>query len=165
MQATGSTAPPICCSTSRVPRRSTECGSAISRTCPWPTATGPASVLFRMPAPNTYWTGRCEPICPRSRAPEPYSGRCWPSGPRRVSLSTPTAAGSTWVTPTKPCCTGLRPSSRIAGTASATTTSRPKALWSRLKNEELEARDWPVFADLSDVQVSVADYFDSYNHE
>ena len=38
-------------------------------------------------------------------------------------------------------------------------------LWSRLKTEELEARDWPVFADLADAQVSVAEYFDCYNHD
>ena len=42
---------------------------------------------------------------------------------------------------------------------------RPKALWSRLKTEELEARDWPIFADLADAQASVADYFDCYNHQ
>ena len=29
----------------------------------------------------------------------------------------------------------------------------------------LEARDWPVFADLADAQASVADYFDYYNHK
>ena len=44
-------------------------------------------------------------------------------------------------------------------------TTQAESLWSRLKTEELEARDWPVFADLADAQVSVADYFDYYNHE
>ena len=34
------------------------------------------------------------------------------------------------------------------------------SLWSRLKTEVLELRDWPVFADLADAQSSVADYFD-----
>ena len=29
----------------------------------------------------------------------------------------------------------------------------------------LELRERPVFADLADAQVSVADYFDYYNHE
>jgi putative transposase len=38
-------------------------------------------------------------------------------------------------------------------------------LWARLKTEELEARDWPVFADLADAQASVAAYFDYYNHD
>ena len=37
--------------------------------------------------------------------------------------------------------------------------------WSRLKTEELEARDWHVFAGLADAQASVADYFDYYNHQ
>ena len=44
-------------------------------------------------------------------------------------------------------------------------TTQAESLWSRLEIEELEARDWPVFADLADAQVSVADYFDYYNHE
>ena len=38
-------------------------------------------------------------------------------------------------------------------------------LWSRLKTEELEARDWPVFTDLADAKASIADYFDYYNHD
>ena len=44
-------------------------------------------------------------------------------------------------------------------------TTQAESLWSRLKTEELEARDWPVFADLADAQASVANYFDYYNHE
>ena len=43
--------------------------------------------------------------------------------------------------------------------------AQAESLWSRLKTEELEARDWPVFADLADAQASVADYFDYCNHE
>ena len=43
--------------------------------------------------------------------------------------------------------------------------AQAESLWSRLKTEELEARDWLVFADLADTQTSVADYFDYYNHE
>ncbi|SMB81170.1 conserved hypothetical protein [Hymenobacter roseosalivarius DSM 11622] len=43
--------------------------------------------------------------------------------------------------------------------------AQAESLWSRLKTEELEARDWPVFADLADAQASVAEYFDYYNHE
>ena len=43
--------------------------------------------------------------------------------------------------------------------------AQAKSLWSRLKTEELEARDWPVFADLADAQVSVVKYFDYYNHD
>ena len=43
--------------------------------------------------------------------------------------------------------------------------AQAESLWSRLKTEVLEARDWPVFADLADAQASVADYFDYYNHE
>ena len=38
-------------------------------------------------------------------------------------------------------------------------------LWSRLKTEELEARDWPIFTNLADAQASVANYFNYYNHE
>ena len=44
-------------------------------------------------------------------------------------------------------------------------TTQAESLWSRLKTEVLEARDWPVFADLADARASVADYFDYYNHE
>ena len=43
--------------------------------------------------------------------------------------------------------------------------AQAESLWSRLKTEELEAREWPVFRDLSDAQQSVATYFDYYNHE
>jgi putative transposase len=43
--------------------------------------------------------------------------------------------------------------------------AQAESLWSRLKTEELEQRDWPVFADLADAQHSVATYFDYYNHE
>ena len=38
--------------------------------------------------------------------------------------------------------------------------SRPtqaESLWSHLKTEGLEARDWSVFADLADAQISVAE--------
>ncbi len=42
--------------------------------------------------------------------------------------------------------------------------AQAESLWSRLKTEVLELRDWPVFADLADAQASVADYFDYYNH-
>ena len=38
-------------------------------------------------------------------------------------------------------------------------------LWSRLKTEVLELREWPVFADLADAQARIADYFDYYNHD
>jgi putative transposase len=43
--------------------------------------------------------------------------------------------------------------------------AQAESLWSRLKTEVLELREWPVFADLADAQASVADYFDYYNHE
>ena len=43
--------------------------------------------------------------------------------------------------------------------------AQAESLWARLKTEELEAHDWPVFADLADAQASVAAYFDYYNHE
>ena len=43
--------------------------------------------------------------------------------------------------------------------------AQAESLWSRLKTEELERREWPVFVDLADAQASVADYFDYYNHE
>ena len=43
--------------------------------------------------------------------------------------------------------------------------AQAESWWSRLKTEELEARDGPVFADLADAQASVADYVDYYNHE
>ena len=44
-------------------------------------------------------------------------------------------------------------------------TTQAKSRWSRLKTEELEARDWSIFADLADAQASVAEYFDYYNHD
>ncbi|QKG59086.1 transposase (plasmid) [Hymenobacter sp. BRD128] len=43
--------------------------------------------------------------------------------------------------------------------------AQAKSLWSRLKTEELEQRDWPVFRDLADAQHSVVIYFDYYNHK
>ena len=43
--------------------------------------------------------------------------------------------------------------------------AQAESLWSRLKTEVLELRERPVFADLTDAQASVADYFDYYNHE
>ena len=43
--------------------------------------------------------------------------------------------------------------------------AQAESLWSRLKTEELEAREWPVFRDLADAQQSVATYFDYYNHD
>ena len=41
-------------------------------------------------------------------------------------------------------------------------TTQTESLWSRLKTEKLEARDWSVFADLTDAQASVAEYFNHY---
>ncbi|WP_210519715.1 integrase core domain-containing protein [Hymenobacter terricola] len=43
--------------------------------------------------------------------------------------------------------------------------AQAESLWSRLKTEVPELREWPVFADLSDAQASVADYFDYYNYD
>ena len=43
--------------------------------------------------------------------------------------------------------------------------AQAESRWSRLKTEELEAHDWPVFADVADAQASVADYFEYYNHK
>ncbi|RZJ87403.1 MAG: transposase [Hymenobacter sp.] len=43
--------------------------------------------------------------------------------------------------------------------------AQAESLWSYLKAEVLEAREWPVFTDLADAQASVADYFDYYNHK
>jgi putative transposase len=43
--------------------------------------------------------------------------------------------------------------------------AQAESLWSRLKTELLEAREWPVFEDLADAQASVAEYFDYYNHK
>ncbi len=43
--------------------------------------------------------------------------------------------------------------------------AQAESRWARLKTEELEARDWPVFVDLADAQVSVATYFDYYNQD
>ena len=44
-------------------------------------------------------------------------------------------------------------------------TTQVGSLWSRLKNEVRELREWPVFADPADAQASIADYFDYYNHD
>ena len=44
-------------------------------------------------------------------------------------------------------------------------TTQAESRWSRLKTEALEARDWSVFSDLADAQVSIAEYFDYYNHD
>ena len=43
--------------------------------------------------------------------------------------------------------------------------TQAESLWSRLKTEVLELREWPVFADLADAQARIADYFDYYNHD
>ena len=43
--------------------------------------------------------------------------------------------------------------------------AQAESLWSRLKTEVLELREWPVFTDLADAQTSIADYFDYYNHD
>ncbi|WP_240735194.1 integrase core domain-containing protein [Hymenobacter sp. UV11] len=43
--------------------------------------------------------------------------------------------------------------------------AQAESLWSRLKTELLELRDWPIFRDLADAQASVAEYFDYYNHK
>ena len=43
--------------------------------------------------------------------------------------------------------------------------AQTESLWSRLKTEVLEARDWPVFFDLADAQASVAEYFNYYNND
>ena len=76
---------------------------------------------------------------------------------------------SPWATLTKRCFTGLRPNCSTAGAANATTVPyriRPnKSRWTRLKTEELEARDWFIFADLADARTSVVEYFDYYNHD
>ena len=37
--------------------------------------------------------------------------------------------------------------------------------WSRLNTEELERREWPVFADLADAQASAAGYLNYYNYQ
>jgi transposase InsO family protein len=43
--------------------------------------------------------------------------------------------------------------------------AQAESLWSRLKTELLELREWPVFLDLADAQASVADYFAYYNRK
>ena len=43
--------------------------------------------------------------------------------------------------------------------------AQAESRWSRLKTEELEARDWPAFADLADAQASGTEYFDYCNHD
>ena len=37
-------------------------------------------------------------------------------------------------------------------------TTQAESLWSRLKTEILELREWPIFADLADAQASIVDY-------
>jgi len=37
--------------------------------------------------------------------------------------------------------------------------AQAESLWSRLKTEELKAREWPIFTDLTDAQASVVDLF------
>ena len=43
--------------------------------------------------------------------------------------------------------------------------AQAESLWSRFKTEELERREWAVFADLADMQASAISYFDYYNHQ
>ena len=42
-------------------------------------------------------------------------------------------------------------------------TIQSEILWSRFKTEELERREWAVFANLANAQASAASYFDHYN--
>ena len=43
--------------------------------------------------------------------------------------------------------------------------AQAESLWSRFKIELLELHERPIFADLADAQISVANYFDYYSHE
>jgi transposase InsO family protein len=43
--------------------------------------------------------------------------------------------------------------------------AQAESLWSRPKAKVFELRERPVFADLTNAQHSVADYFDYYNHK
>ena len=43
--------------------------------------------------------------------------------------------------------------------------AQAESLWPRFKTEELEWREWTVFADLADAQTSAARYFDYYTHQ
>ena len=99
----------------------------------------------------------------------PCSERCWPNGPPYR------------VRPGPDC--SLRPGGQYVGNAykallkganaqpshsrrgECYDNAQAESLWSRLKTEELEARDWPVFSDLADAQASVAEYFDYYSHD
>lgn len=44
-------------------------------------------------------------------------------------------------------------------------TTQAESRWSRLKTEVLELHEWAVFADLADVQASIAEYVDYCNHD
>ena len=80
----------------------------------------------------------------------------WPVCGQRLQGPAARRPGLTLAQPTRRMrrqCAGRKP------------TKGFKCLWSRLKTEELEACDWPVFADLAGAQASVAAYFDYYNHE
>ena len=44
-------------------------------------------------------------------------------------------------------------------------TTQVESCWSRLKTKVLELHESLVFAFLADAQVSVADYFNYYNHD
>ena len=43
--------------------------------------------------------------------------------------------------------------------------AQAESRWSRFKTEELERREWAVFANLADAQASAASYLDYYNHQ
>ncbi len=49
--------------------------------------------------------------------------------------------------------------------AAQSRSTQAESLESRFKTEELERREWTVFADLAGAQASVADCFDYYNHD
>ena len=67
---------------------------------------------------------------------------------------------------TESYCMTTKPCARRADAATATLMPRPpERLWLRLKKQVLERRERPFFADLAAAQTSVADYFDSHNHE
>ena len=62
------------------------------------------------------------------------------------------------------CCVKQKPVSH-SRRGECSDNAQAESRWSLLKTEVLEVRDWSGFSDLADTQVSVAEYFDHYNHD
>ena len=155
---------PTGCSTSPSRPRPTGSGCRTSRICRSPTAPWPICAPLRTWPASTSWAGTLWPPCPKNWSPRPCSGAFWPS-PAPALLGHSDRGGQYCGNPYRALLHrhgAVRSQSRRG---ECYDNAQAESLWSRLKIEVLELREWPIFADLADAQASFADYFDCYNHD